>query len=92
MKWGIGYVLTFVQVCLEGKISRESFDKTLQFLIETDSVKSISVSKKVWFSIWKIYTCRDTFNIEEEFQSFQNELVEEINRLTLGVFHGNKLV
>ena len=31
-------------------------------------------------------TCRDTFNIKEELQSFKTQLVEEFNRLTQTFF------
>ena len=71
-----------VQDCLEEKIFQESFDKTLQLLIDNDYVKSNSVSNRVSLSIPKNNTIRDVFNIKEELQSFKNELVEEFNRLT----------
>ena len=44
MKCGIDEVLKLVQDSLEKNNSRESFDKTLQFLIDNDFVKSNSVS------------------------------------------------
>ena len=37
---GIEEVLNLVQDSLEENISRENFDKTLEFLIDNDSVKS----------------------------------------------------
>ena len=80
MKCGIQEVRKLVQDSLEENISRESFDKTLQLLIDNDSVKSNSVSNRVCLSIPKINTCRDAFNIKKELQSFKNELVEEFNR------------
>lgn len=40
MKCGIKEVLKLMQDSLERSIYRESFDKTLQFLIESDSIKS----------------------------------------------------
>lgn len=40
MKCGINEVLKLMQDSLERSIYRESFDKTLQFLIESDSIKS----------------------------------------------------
>ena len=43
MKCGIDKVLNLVQDSLEEDIFRESFDKTLQFLIDSDFVKSNSV-------------------------------------------------
>ena len=46
-------VRKLVQDSLEENISRESFDKTLQLLIDTDSVKSKSVSNRVCLSITK---------------------------------------
>ena len=73
-----------VQDCLEEKIFQESFDKTLQLLIDNNSVKSNSVSNRVSLSIPKNDTFRDVFNIKEELKSFKNELVEEFNRLTQG--------
>ena len=73
-----------VQDCLEEKIFQESFDKTLQLLIDNNSVKSNSVSNRVSLSIPKNDTFRDVFNIKEELKSFKNELVEECNRLTQG--------
>ena len=73
-----------VQDCLEEKIFQESFDKTLQLLIDNNSVKSNSVSNRVSLSIPKNDTFRDVFNIKEELKSFKNELVEESNRLTQG--------
>ena len=71
-----------VQDSLDENIFQESFDKTLQLLIDNDSVKSNSVSNRVSLSIPKNNTFRDVFNIKEELQSFKNELVEEFNRLT----------
>ena len=66
MKCGIGEVLKLVQDFLEENISREGFDKTLQFLIDNDSVKSNSVSNRLCLSIPKINTCGEAFNIKEE--------------------------
>ena len=82
MKCGIDEVRKLVQDSLEENISLESFEKTSQHLIDKDSVKSNSVSNRVCISIPKNNTCRDTFNIKEELQSFKNELVEEFNRFT----------
>ena len=82
MKCGIDEVLKLVQDSLEENISRESFDKTLQFLIDNDSVKSNSVSNRVCLSIPKNSTCRNAFNIKEELQFFKDELVKEFKRLT----------
>ena len=79
MKCGIDEVCKLVQDSLEENISLESFEKTLQHLIDNDSVKSNSVSNRVCLSIPKSNTCRDAFNIKEELQSFRNELVEEFN-------------
>ena len=73
-----------VQDCLEEKIFQESFDKTLQLLIDNNSVKSNSISNRVSLSVPKNDTFRDVFNIKEELKSFKNELVEEFNRLTQG--------
>ena len=86
MKCGIDEVCKLVRDSLEENISLESFEKTLQHLIDNDSVKSNSVSNRVCFSIPKNNTCRDAFNIKEELQSFKNELVEEFNRLTQAFF------
>ena len=86
MKCAIDEVRKLVQDSLEENISRENFDKTLQLLIDNDSVKSNSVSNRVCLSIPKNNTCRDAFNIKEEVQSFKNELVEEFNRLTQAFF------
>ena len=47
MKCGIDEVRKLVQDSLEESISRESFDKTLQLLIDNDSGKSNSVSNRV---------------------------------------------
>ena len=86
MKCGIDEVRKLVQDSLEENISLESFEKTLQHLIDNDSVKPNSVSNRVCLSIPKNNTCRDAFNIKEELQSFKNELVEEFNRLTQAFF------
>ena len=86
MKCAIDEVRKLVQDSLEENISPENFDKTLQLLIDNDSVKSNSVSNRVCLSIPKNNTCRDAFNIKEEVQSFKNELVEEFNRLTQAFF------
>ena len=86
MKCGIDEVRKLVQDSLEENISLESFEKTLQHLIDNDSVKSNSASNRVCLSIPKNNTCRDAFNIKEELQSFKNELVEEFNRLTQAFF------
>ena len=84
MKCGIDEVRILVQDSLEENISRESFDKTLQLLINNDSVNS--VSNRVCLSIPKNNTCGDASNLKEELQSFKNELVEEFNRLTQAFF------
>ena len=86
MKCGIDEVRKLVQDSLEENISLESFEKTLQHLIDNDSVKSNSVSNRVCLSIPKNNTCRDAFKIKEELQSFKNKLVEEFNRLTQAFF------
>ena len=70
-----------VQDSLDENIFQESFDKTLQLLIDNDSVKSNSVSNRVSLSIPK-NNIRDVFNIKEELQSFKIELVEGFNCLT----------
>ena len=82
----IDEVRKLVQDSLEENISRESFDKTLQLLIDNESVKSNSVSNRVCLSIPKNNTRRNAFNMKEELQSFKNELVEEFNRLTQAFF------
>ena len=87
MKCGIDEVRKLVQDSLEENISLESFDKTLQHLIDSNSVKSNSVSNRVCLSTpKKKNTCRDAFNIKEELQSFKIELVEKFNRLTQAFF------
>ena len=86
MKCGIDEVRKLVQDSLEENISLESFDKTLQHLIDNDSIKSNSVSNRVCLSIPKNNTCKDAVNIKEELQSFKNELIEEFNRLTQAFF------
>ena len=53
MKCGIDEVRKLVQDYLEENISLESFEKTLQHLIDNDSVKSNSVSYRVYLSIPK---------------------------------------
>ena len=73
MKCGKDEVRKLVQDSLEENISRESFDKTLQLLIDDNSVKSNSISNRVCLSIPKNNTCRDAFNIKKELQSFKNE-------------------
>ena len=69
------------QDSLEDNISLASFDKTLQHLIDNDSVRSNSASNRECLSIPK-HICKEAFNIKEELQFFKNELVEEFNRLT----------
>ena len=86
MKRGIDEVRKLVQDSLEENISRESFDKTLQLLIDNESIKSNSASSRVCLSIPKNNTGRDAFNIKKELQSFKNELAEEFNRLTQAFF------
>ena len=90
MKCGIDEVRKLVQDSLEENIFLESFEKTLQHLIDNDSVKSNSVPNRVCLSIPKYNTCRDASNIKEELQFFKNELVEEFNRLTQALFTGIK--
>ena len=60
MKCGIDEVRKPVQVSLEENISRESFDKTLQLLIDNDSVKSNSISNRVCLSVPKTATTKAT--------------------------------
>ena len=82
MKCVIDEVLKLVDDSLEENISRESFDKTLQFLIDSDFAKSNSISNRICLSIPKNNTCRDAFNITEELKFIKNELVKEFKRLT----------
>ena len=65
MKCGIDEVRKLVQDSLEENISLESFEKTLQHLIDNNSVKSSSVLHRVFFYIPKSNTCRDAFNIKK---------------------------
>ena len=83
MKCGIDEVRTN---SLEENISLKSFEKTLQHLIDNDSVKPNSILNRVCDSIPKNNTWRDVFKVKEEFQSFKNELIEEFNRLTQACF------
>ena len=86
MKCGIDEVLKLVQDSLGKNISRESFDKTLQFLIDSESVKSNTVWNRICLSIQKSNTCRDAFDITEQLQIFRNKLVKEFKRLTQEFF------
>ena len=86
MMCGIDEILKLVQDSLEEKISRESFDKTLQSLIDSDFVKSSSISNRICLSIPKSNTYRDVFNIKEELKFFKNELVKEFKCFTQAFF------
>ena len=86
VKCGIDEVCKLVQGSFEEDISLESFEKTLEHLIDNDFVKSKSLSNRVCLSIPKNNTCRDAANIKEELQYFKNELVEKFNRLTQAFF------
>ena len=86
MKCGIDEVRKLVQDSLEENISLESFGKTLQHLIDNNSVKSNSVSNRVCLHTKKKNTYRDAFSIKEELQSFKNELAEKFTRLTQSFF------
>ena len=80
MKCGVDEVRKLVQHFLE------SFDKTLQHLIDNDYVKYNSFLNDVCISISKNQNCRDAFSIKEELQSSKNKLVEEVNRLIQAIF------
>ena len=54
MKSAIDEVLKLVQDSLEENISQESFDKTLQSLIDREFVKSNSISNRICLFIPKI--------------------------------------
>ena len=82
MKFGIDEVRKLIQDSFEENISQETFDKTLQLLIDNASVKSSTVFNRVCLSISKNNTCRDAFITKEELQSFKSEPVEELNHLT----------
>ena len=86
MKCGINEVLKLVQDSLEENVSRESFEKTFQILIDSDFVKFDSISNRKCLSIPKNNTHRDAFDLKEELQFFKYELVKEFKRLTQGVF------
>ena len=75
MRFGIDEVRKLVQDSLEESISLESFEKTLQHLFDSDSVKSNSVSNRVCLSIPKNNTCRDAFNIKEELLPFKSAFI-----------------
>ena len=75
-------VQKLVQDSVEENISLKNFEKSLQHLVDNDSVKSNFVSNRICLSIPNNNTYRDAFNIKEELQSFKNELNEEFNRLT----------
>ena len=47
MECGIDEILKLVQDSPEGNISQESFDKTLQSLIDSGFVKSNSISNRI---------------------------------------------
>ena len=74
-------VLNLVQDSLEKNISGENFDKTLQFLIDSDSLKSNSVSNTVCLSIPKNNTYRDSVclslpkNQQEQNLDFRTNIV-----------------
>ena len=76
MTGDIDEVAKLVQDSFEENISLENFERTLQHLIDNDSVKSNSVLNRVCLSIPKNNTCRDSFSIKEELQFFKNELAE----------------
>ena len=82
LKCGIDEVLKLVQDYLQENISRESFDKNLQSLIDSDFVKSNSISIRICLFIPKNNTYRDAFNIKEELQFFKNEPVKEFKCFT----------
>ena len=86
IRCGIDKVLKLVQDSFEENISRESLYKTLQFLIDNNSVRSNSFSNRVCFSIPTNNNYRDAFNIKEECRSFKTEPAEEFNRLTQAIF------
>ena len=69
MKCEIDELRKLIQDSPEENISGESFDKTLQLLINYDSVKSNPVSNRVCLFIPKNNTRRDAFNTKEELQS-----------------------
>ena len=69
MKFGIDEVRKLIQDSFEENISQETFDKTLQLLIDNASVKSNTVFNRVCLSIPKNNTCRDAFITKEELQS-----------------------
>ena len=79
-------VQKLVQDSVEENISLKNFEKSLQHLVDNDSVKSNFVSNRICLSIPNNNTYRDAFNIKEELQSFKNELNEEFNRLTQTFF------
>ena len=54
MKSAIDEVLKLMQDSLEENISQESFDKTLQSLIDSEFVKSNSISNRICLFIPKI--------------------------------------
>ena len=54
MKSAIDEVLKLVQDSLEQNISQESFDKTLQSLIDSEFIKSNSISNRICLFIQKI--------------------------------------
>ena len=86
MKCGTDEILKLVQDSPEENISRESFDKTLQSLIDSDFVKPNSISNRIFLSIPKNDTYRDAFNIKKELQFFKNELVKEFKCFTQTFF------
>ena len=75
-----------MQDSLKENISRESFDKNLQSLIDSDFVKSNSISNRICLSIPKNNTYRDPFNIKEELRFFKSELVKEFKCFTQAFF------
>ena len=63
MECGIDEVRKLVQDSFEENISLEGFEKTLQHLIDNDSLKSNSVSNRLCLFTPKNDTCRDAFNM-----------------------------
>ena len=81
MKFGIYVVLRLVKDFLEENISPESFDKNLQILIDSNSVKFNTVWNRMCLCIPKNNTCKEVLIIKEELQFFKSKLIKELKCL-----------
>ena len=73
-------VFKLVKDSIEENITREIFDKTVESLIGSTSVKCSLISNRACLSLWKHNAIEDS-NLQRSFNNFKEDLIEDFHKL-----------